>query len=42
MARHAAAGNIVVPVEQRTLEEVGAAWAEQASSPHHKLVVRLR
>jgi len=42
MARHAAAGNIVVPVEERPLDEVGAIWEEQATSPHHKLVVRLR
>jgi len=42
MARHAAAGNIVVPVAARPLEEVAAAWEEQAASPHHKLVVRLR
>ncbi len=42
MARHAAAGNIVVPVEERPLDDVGAAWADQAASPHHKLVVRLQ
>ena len=42
MARHAAAGELRVPVEERGLEEVAAAWEQQAASPHHKLVVRLR
>jgi NADPH2:quinone reductase len=42
MARHAAAGNLVVPVAERSLDEVAAAWLEQEASPHHKLVVRLR
>ncbi len=42
MARHAAAGEIAVPVAERPLDEVAAAWEEQAASPHHKLVVRLR
>ncbi len=42
MARHAAAGELRVPVEERPLEEVAAAWEEQAASPHHKLVLRLR
>jgi NADPH:quinone reductase-like Zn-dependent oxidoreductase len=42
MARHAAAGELTVPVHERPLEEVAAAWEEQAGSPHHKLVVRLR
>lgn len=42
MARHAAAGNLVLPVRERPLEEVATAWEEQAASPHHKLVVRLR
>ncbi|HYC80555.1 MAG TPA: zinc-binding alcohol dehydrogenase family protein [Solirubrobacterales bacterium] len=42
MARHAAAGELTVPVAERPLEEVAAAWEEQAESPHHKLMVRLR
>jgi NADPH2:quinone reductase len=42
MARHAAAGELTVPVEERPLDQVGAAWEEQAASPHHKLVVRLQ
>jgi NADPH:quinone reductase-like Zn-dependent oxidoreductase len=42
MARHAAAGDLTVPVEELPLEEVAAAWAKQAQSPRHKLVVRLR
>jgi NADPH2:quinone reductase len=41
MASHAAAGEIVVPIEERPLDEVAAIWEEQAASPHHKLVVRL-
>ncbi|MGD9735573.1 MAG: zinc-binding alcohol dehydrogenase family protein [Solirubrobacterales bacterium] len=42
MARHAAAGELTVPVEERPLDQVAAVWEEQATSPHHKLVVRLR
>jgi NADPH:quinone reductase-like Zn-dependent oxidoreductase len=42
MARHALAGEIQVPVRERGLEEVAAAWEEQAESPHNKLVLRLR
>jgi NADPH2:quinone reductase len=42
MASHAAAGEIAVPVKERPLEEVAAAWQEQARSPHHKLVLRVR
>lgn len=42
MAAHALAGEIVVPVSERPLEEVGAVWEEQARSPHHKQVLRLR
>ena len=42
MARHAAAGELTVPVVERPLEEVAAAWEEQAGSPHHKLVLRVR
>ena len=42
MAHHAVAGEIVVPVEERPLEEVAAVWEEQAQSPHHKQVLRLR
>jgi NADPH2:quinone reductase len=41
MARHAAAGELTVPVQERPLDEVAAAWEQQAGSPHHKLVVRL-
>jgi NADPH:quinone reductase-like Zn-dependent oxidoreductase len=42
MARHAAAGEIAVPVHERPLEEVAAAWEELGRSPHHKLVLRVR
>lgn len=42
MARHAAAGELTVAVEELPLEEVATAWRKQAESPHHKLVVRLR
>ncbi|HEY2714604.1 MAG TPA: zinc-binding alcohol dehydrogenase family protein [Solirubrobacterales bacterium] len=42
MARHAAAGEIVVPIEERPLDEVAAAWDEQAASPRRKLVLRPR
>jgi NADPH:quinone reductase-like Zn-dependent oxidoreductase len=42
MAQRAAAGEIVVPVRERPLEQVAEAWAEQAASPHHKLVLRAR
>jgi NADPH2:quinone reductase len=42
MARHALAGEIQVPIDERPLEEVAAAWEAQAASPHDKLVLRLR
>jgi NADPH:quinone reductase-like Zn-dependent oxidoreductase len=42
MARHAAAGELTVPVEELPLDDVATAWEKQAESPHHKLVVRLR
>jgi NADPH:quinone reductase-like Zn-dependent oxidoreductase len=42
MAKHAAAGELSVPVVERPLDEVAAAWADQAGSPHHKQVLRLR
>ncbi len=42
MTAHALAGEIVVPVLERPLAEVGAAWEEQAASPHHKQVLRPR
>lgn len=42
MAAHALAGEIVVPVSERPLEEVGAAWEAQAGSPHRKQVLRPR
>jgi NADPH:quinone reductase-like Zn-dependent oxidoreductase len=42
MARHALAGEIVVPVEERPLAEVAAAWEAQAASPHRKQVLRVR
>jgi NADPH2:quinone reductase len=42
MAAHAAAGELTVPIHERPLDEVAAAWREQAASPHHKLVLRTR
>lgn len=42
MAGHAVAGELTVPVEEVSLDQVASAWEKQAQSPHHKLVVRLR
>src|SRR3954447_9953779 len=39
MARHALAGEIAVDVERIPLAEVERAWGEQASAPHHKIVL---
>jgi NADPH:quinone reductase-like Zn-dependent oxidoreductase len=40
MCEHAAAGELVVPVEIVGLDDVTDAWRRQAESPHHKLVIR--
>jgi len=40
MCGHAAAGELVVPVEIVGLEDVTDAWRRQGESPHHKLVIR--
>jgi NADPH:quinone reductase-like Zn-dependent oxidoreductase len=40
MCRHAAAGELVVPVEEVPLADVGDAWRRQAEGPGRKLVVR--
>ncbi|MBS1880279.1 MAG: zinc-binding alcohol dehydrogenase family protein [Actinobacteria bacterium] len=42
MAAHAAAGELTVPLRELPLADVTAAWAEQAASPHHKIVLRPR
>jgi NADPH2:quinone reductase len=42
MCRHAAAGELEVPVEEVALDDVEDAWRRQATGPHHKLVIRLR
>jgi NADPH2:quinone reductase len=39
MCRHAADGELSVPVETVTLEDVEHAWERQSRGPHHKLVV---
>lgn len=39
MARHAVAGDLALEVERVPLDDVGAAWERQRSSPGHKLVV---
>jgi NADPH:quinone reductase-like Zn-dependent oxidoreductase len=39
MARHALAGEIAVAIERLGLDDVPAAWARVASSPHSKLVI---
>ncbi len=39
LAGHAAAGRIVVAIERLGLDDVPAAWARQATSPHAKLVI---
>jgi NADPH2:quinone reductase len=42
MCRHAAKGELNVPVEEVALDDIEDAWRRQATGPHHKLVVRLR
>jgi NADPH:quinone reductase-like Zn-dependent oxidoreductase len=42
MAAHALAGEIVVPVSEHPLDEVGTVWEAQAKSPRAKQVLRLR
>ena len=42
MCRHAAAGELTVPVEVVPLDDVTAAWKRQAAGPHHKIVIRPR
>jgi hypothetical protein len=39
MCRHAAAGELVVELEQIALEDVASAWERQAGSPGRKLVI---
>jgi NADPH2:quinone reductase len=39
MVRHAAAGELRVPVERLSLDDVPDAWRRQGSSPHAKLVI---
>jgi len=39
LAHHAAKGEIHLECETLGLEDIGAAWARQARSPHHKLLV---
>ena len=41
MCGHAAAGELVVPVEVVELSDVAEAWRRQGDSPNNKLVVRL-
>jgi NADPH2:quinone reductase len=41
MCRHAAAGELKVPVEEVRLDDIEDAWRRQADGPHHKLVLRL-
>jgi NADPH2:quinone reductase len=40
MCRHAAAGELTVPVEEVPLDQIEEAWRRQAGGPHHKLVIR--
>ena len=40
MCRHAAAGDLVVEVEEIALDHIADAWQRQQDGPHHKLVVR--
>lgn len=40
MCRHAAVGELTVPVEDVRLDGVADAWRRQAAGPHRKLVVR--
>jgi NADPH2:quinone reductase len=42
MCRHAAAGELTVPVEEVPLDAVEDAWRRQAEGPHHKLAIRPR
>jgi NADPH:quinone reductase-like Zn-dependent oxidoreductase len=39
MVRHAAAGELRVPIERLSLDDVPDAWQRQGSSPHAKLVI---
>ena len=41
MCRHAAAGELTVPVEEIELDAIEQGWKRQAEGPHRKLVVRL-
>jgi NADPH:quinone reductase-like Zn-dependent oxidoreductase len=40
MCRHAAAGELTVPVEEVPLDAVEDAWERQSHGPHQKLVIR--
>ena len=42
LAKHAAAGEIVVPVQERPLSEVAKVWQGEDSKPGHKQVLRIR
>lgn len=39
LAAHALAGRLQVPIERFTLDQVAEAWAQQAASPHSKIVI---
>jgi NADPH2:quinone reductase len=40
MCRHAAAGELTVPVKEYPLDQVAEVWEAQQQGPHHKLVIR--
>ena len=40
MCRHAARGQLSVPVEELPLDRIQDAWRRQTEGPHHKLAVR--
>jgi NADPH:quinone reductase-like Zn-dependent oxidoreductase len=40
MCRHAARGQLSVPVEELPLDQIQDAWRRQTEGPHHKLAVR--
>ena len=42
LAKHASAGEIIVPVQERPLSEVAQAWRGEDSKPGHKQVLRIR
>jgi NADPH:quinone reductase-like Zn-dependent oxidoreductase len=42
MCRHAANGELSVPVETVPLDGIEDAWERQSRGPHHKLVVSVR